>query len=333
MTTGRPTYDDTAIGRRTYDDTAPGHPVHDGTATGPRPTEPCVEGWLVDLRAAEHAWDDEVRRGELSAEEVRRAERFRSPAAAVTYVRARSTVRRVLARRLGEHPATVRIAAAPGGRPALPDHPHWHVSWSRSAEVLLVAVRRGAPVGVDVEVMRLVPSPAKVLRTVYPHTPVLADLGEPEAFFSAWTLLEAAVKATGRGLARGGRDVRLYRPPGARRCALAGIRDAGTAPWCGRTDQFELPSAGRGASSARVMTAVVTRGRTAPDVRLNTWRLPETEPPPDTATEAGVPWPDTAPGAGVPCAEHAPTAPYEPNTTGPEGHFTDPARNDKNSRR
>ncbi|MEV6026086.1 4'-phosphopantetheinyl transferase superfamily protein [Streptomyces sp. NPDC052036] len=324
MTTGRPTYDGTATGRRADGDTATGRPPHDGTATGPRPTEPCVEGWLVDLRAAGHAWDDEVRRGELSAEEAGRAERFRSPAAAVTYVRARSTVRRVLARTLGEHPSTLRIAVAPGGRPALPDHPQWHVSWSRSAEVLLVAVRRGAPVGVDVEVMRPVPSPAKVLRTVYPHTPALADLGEPEAFFSAWTLLEAAVKATGRGLARGGRDVRLHRPPGARRCALAGIRDGGTAPWCGRTDQFELPSSGRGAPAARVMTAVVTRGRSAPAVRLNTWRLPETEPPPDTA-----------PGAGpsVPYARHAPTAPYEPNITGPKRHFTDPARNDKNSRR
>ncbi|MGV9563728.1 4'-phosphopantetheinyl transferase family protein [Streptomyces sp. NPDC003480] len=310
-----------------------GRPAHDDT-TGHRTAKACVEGWLVHLRAPEHAWDDEARRGELSAQEARRAERFRSPAAAVAYVRARSTVRRVLARTLGEHPATVRIAAAPGGGPRLPDHPQWHVSWSRSGEVLLVAVRRGAPVGVDVEVMRTVPSPAKVLRTVYPHTPVLADLGEPEAFFSAWTLLEAAVKATGRGLARGGRDVRLYRPPGARRCVLAGIRDAGTAPWCGRTDQFEVPSSGRTAPSAQVMTAVVTRGRTAPAVRLNTWRLPAAGLPPDTAP---------APGPGVPYAQPAPAAPCEPDATGPnrhltdrnftDRHFTDPARNDKNSRR
>ncbi|MEU6368594.1 4'-phosphopantetheinyl transferase superfamily protein [Streptomyces sp. NPDC046931] len=275
-------------GRTTYDDTATGH----------RTTAPCVEGWLVDLRAAEHTWDDEARRGELSAEEARRAERFRSPTAAVTYIRARSTVRRVLARTLGEHPATVRLSAAPGGRPALPDHPQWHVSWSTSAGVLLVAVRRGEPVGVDVEVMRTVPSPARVLRTVYPHTPALAELGEPEAFFSAWTLLEAAVKATGRGLARGGRDVRLYRPPGARRCALAGIRNAGGAPWCGRTDQYEVPSPRPAVPATRVMTAVVTRGHTAPAVRLNAWRLPHAR-----------------------------------RTECPAGHLADPVRNEQNSRR
>ncbi|MGV9245849.1 4'-phosphopantetheinyl transferase family protein [Streptomyces sp. NPDC003710] len=256
-----------------------GRPTYDDTATGDRTTAARVEGWLVDLRAAQHTWDDEARRSELSAEETRRAERFRSPDAAVTYIRARSTVRRVLARTLGEHPATVRLAAAPGGRPALPDHPQWHVSWSTSAGVLLVAVRRGEPVGVDVEVMRTVPSPARVLRTVYPHTPALAELGEPETFFSAWTLLEAAVKATGRGLARGGRDVRLYRPHGARRCALAGIRNAGSAPWCGRTDQYEVPSPRPTVPATRVMTAVVTRGRTAPAVRLNAWRLPHARHP------------------------------------------------------
>ncbi|MFI9648319.1 4'-phosphopantetheinyl transferase family protein [Streptomyces sp. NPDC052040] len=262
----------------------------DGTATGSLPAwDSWGEGWLVDLHTAGHPWDDEARRGELSAAETARAERFRSPAAALTYVRARSTVRRALARTLGEHPAAVRITTAPGGAPVLPDHPGWHLSWSRSGHILLVAVRRGEPVGVDVETIRTVPSPAKVLRTVYPGAPALADLDEPEAFFSAWTLLEAAVKATGRGLARGGRDVRLYRPPGARRCVLAGIGGAGTVPWRGRTDRFETPSSGRTGDPARVrdpaqvMTAVVTRGRTAPALRLHTWRLPEAGPSPRTA--------------------------------------------------
>ncbi len=132
----------------------------------------------------------------------------------------------------------------------------------------------GAPIGVDVELIRPVDSPAKVLRTFYPSAFALGDFREPETFFSAWTLLEAAVKATGRGLARGASQVQLYRPPGARRCALAGIRDTGPAPWSGYTERFTLPR-----SSARVMTAVVTRGTTAP-VRLHNRRPPDTMPSP-----------------------------------------------------
>lgn len=225
-----------------------------------------AEGWLIDLRGADRRWDDASCRADLSAEELRRAAGIRDREAAVTYVRARSTVRRLLARMLGESPAALRIASAPGGRPVLPDHPDSCVSWSRSAGVLLLAVRRGEPIGVDVEAVRPVRSGAAVLRTVYRKELPAGGFGEPETFFSAWTLLEAAVKATGRGLARGAHDVLLYRPPGARRYALGGIRDGGALPWSGRTDQFRAPG-----SAACFMTAVVARGPCAP-VRLNAWQ-------------------------------------------------------------
>ncbi|MDX2931617.1 4'-phosphopantetheinyl transferase family protein [Streptomyces ipomoeae] len=232
-----------------------------------------AEGWLIALHdTAERGWDDEDCRAVLSPEEARRADRFRRPASAVAYVRVRSAVRRVLAHVLGESPAEVRIAVAPGGGPVLPEHPDWYVSWSASKDALLVGVCRGAPIGVDVEVIRPVESPAQVLRTFYPSAFALGEFHEPETFFSAWTLLEAAVKATGRGLARGAREVQLYRPPGARRCALAGVRDGAGVPWSGRTERFTLPR-----SSDEVMTAVVTRGAAVP-VRLHTWRLPDAPP-------------------------------------------------------
>lgn len=228
----------------------------------------CAQGWLIDLHAADHPWDDAACRGELSAEESHRADRFRDRSSAVTYIRARATVRRVLAHVLGGTPAAMRITGAPNRKPVLPKHPGWYASWSRSAGVLLVAVRDGAPIGVDVEVIRPVASAAKVLRTVYPDTEALGEIGDPETFLSAWTLLEAAVKATGRGLAKGAKDVRLHRPPGASRCALGGIRGSGAVPWSGRTDQFAAPR-----SPVRVMTAVVTRGPAHP-VRLHVWEHP-----------------------------------------------------------
>jgi len=225
--------------------------------------------WLIALHdTAESTWDARCR-VDLSPEEERRSQRFRHAAAAVTYVRARSAVRQVLGHVLGEAPSDVRIVAAPGGGPVLPDHPDRFVSWSTTPGALLVAVSRSARIGVDVEVMRPVASPAKVLRIFYPSAHALGEFREPETFFSAWTLLEAAVKATGRGLALGAREVQLYRPPGADRCALAGIRDAAEAPWSGRTDRFTVPG-----SAAEVMTAVVTGGGAVP-VRLHAWRMPD----------------------------------------------------------
>ncbi|MEU8136426.1 4'-phosphopantetheinyl transferase family protein [Streptodolium elevatio] len=230
-----------------------------------------AESWLIDLHGADDVWDDAACRGDLSPEESRRAARLR-PASAVTYVRSRSAVRRVLAHVLGGSPADLPVAAAPNGRPVLPNHPGMHVSWSRSAGVLLVAMSRGGPVGADVEAVRPVKSPGRVLRTFYPDTAALGDIDDPEVFLSAWTLLEAAVKATGRGLAKGAGDVRLHRPPGARHCALLGIGagTGGAREWSARTDRFTPPR-----SSVPVITAVVVRGAATPD-RPHTWRFPGT---------------------------------------------------------
>ncbi|AZK94374.1 4'-phosphopantetheinyl transferase family protein [Streptomyces tsukubensis] len=233
-----------------------------------RPPRAAVECRLIDLHAAGAGGDDPAAWSVLSESERERADRFRDPAAAVVYVRSRAAVRRTLAGVLGGSAAGVRLAVEPGGRPVLPEHPGWYVSWSRSAGVLLVAVRHGGPVGVDVELVRPVGAGGRVLGTVYPDAAALGGLDDPEAFFSAWTLLEAAVKASGRGLARGGRDVRLVRPPGSARCALGGIRGTGGAVWRGRTDRLAVASAGRGPRAAgplpRVMTAVVTCGATEP---------------------------------------------------------------------
>ncbi|MGW1616075.1 4'-phosphopantetheinyl transferase family protein [Streptomyces sp. NPDC002285] len=236
-----------------------------------------AEGWLIALDdTAGYRWDDARCRADLSPEEARRSERFLRAAAAVTYVRVRSTVRRVLGQVLGEAPGDVRIATAPGGGPVLADHPGRCVSWSTTSGALLVAVGRGTRIGVDVEVIRPVGSPAKVLRTFCPSVHALGEFQDPETFFSAWTLLEAAVKATGRGLARGARQVQLSRSPGAARCTLAGVRDGDATAWSGRTDRFTVPG-----SSAEVMTAVVTGGAavdvdgSAVPLRLHVWRHPD----------------------------------------------------------
>jgi 4'-phosphopantetheinyl transferase len=96
---------------------------------------------------------------------------------------------------------------APHGKPRLPEVPDLHFSVSHSGGWIAVAVRRGAPVGVDVE--QVGPWTAAELhdlalvtlapeeRAVLSRTPAAARAA---AFATYWTRKEAVLKATGTGL-------------------------------------------------------------------------------------------------------------------------------------
>lgn len=165
-----------------------------------------MDAWLVDLDAADAARLLDHRPGGLTEEEVRRLESFENQEAALRFLRTRRTVRHLVADWLGLSAPEVRIAHGPTGKPYLPDHPDRHISWSRSDGLLLLCAAACGPIGVDVEVIRPVPSALDVLSFVIPDLPPEAA---PASFFPAWTLLEAAVKATGQGLAQGAKSVNL----------------------------------------------------------------------------------------------------------------------------
>ncbi|CAM5560374.1 4'-phosphopantetheinyl transferase Sfp [Streptomyces alboniger] len=207
--------------------------------------------WLVDLDADEPAQAGE---GALTEAERRRGAEFAHELPARRFLRSRLAVRQLLGEWLGVAPMELRIACLPGGKPYLPDHPELHVNWSRSEGLLLLGASGSGAIGVDIERQRAVPTPLNVLATVYPELPAAAH---PESFLPAWTLLEAAVKATGRGLSRGARDVDLqFGATGE--VALRGIRGHGPDTWSGRTDV--LPA--RDGAPAAVV-AVVVQGETA----------------------------------------------------------------------
>lgn len=203
--------------------------------------------WLVDLDA-----DGQGPLGEArpTQEERERCAQFADAAAGSRFLRSRLAVRDVLGRWLSVPPARLRLACTPGGKPYLPDHPGRHISWSRSQRLLLVGASVRGEVGVDIEWARPVSAAEEVLATVRPGLPAPAD---PAAFLPAWTLLEAAVKATGRGLARGAKEVDLAFGPGGT-VTLSGIRGHGPGTWRGRT---RLLPAGDGVPAA--VAALVTR--------------------------------------------------------------------------
>ncbi|WP_223733853.1 4'-phosphopantetheinyl transferase family protein [Streptomyces purpurogeneiscleroticus] len=205
-----------------------------------------MDVWVVDL-------DGEGGSDGLAArpteEERRRAAALTDAVAARRFLRSRLVVRDLLGRRLGVPPASLRVAYTPSGKPYLPDHPEQHISWSRSGRLLLAGAD-DKPVGVDIERLRPVPAALDVLATVYPALPATA---EPAAFLPAWTLLEAAVKATGRGLARGAAEVGLALGPGGA-VTLRGISGHGPGGWYGRTEVLPARDGLPGA-----VTAVVSR--------------------------------------------------------------------------
>ncbi|MFF5706535.1 4'-phosphopantetheinyl transferase family protein [Streptomyces sp. NPDC012794] len=219
-----------------------------------------MDAWLVDL--------DQVAPTDITAhypeglteDELRRGAEFVHARAAHRFYRARLTVRRLLAERLGLDAHDLRIHYDPAGKPYLPDQPGTHVSWSRSDGLLLLGATETGPIGVDVELVRPASSSLDVLTFIYPGVP---DGVGPETFFHAWTLLEAAVKATGRGLTDGAREVDLaFGPDGS--VTLRGITGHGALPWHGHTalqpTRQDCPWA---------MTAFVSRE--LPPVTVLTW--------------------------------------------------------------
>lgn len=170
---------------------------------------PACEVWWVRTADVVPAHDallastDLERRARLALE----ADRRRLTAAA-------AVARSVLGARAGTAPAALRIdrtcprCGAPHGRPVLPDVPDLHFSVAHAGDWAVVAVLRGAPVGVDVEESGRVPAAGlEQLADVALAPEERAELwrlpqaARPSAFITYWVRKEAVVKATGDGLA------------------------------------------------------------------------------------------------------------------------------------
>lgn len=110
-------------------------------------------------------------------------------------------LRYALRRAYPDAPLPFLRAAGKTGKPYLPAYPGFHFSLSHSGVWAVCAVSE-YPLGVDIEQVR--PTRRGLAERYFsPEECALLTQLPPDSFFDFWTLKEAAVKASGEGLARG----------------------------------------------------------------------------------------------------------------------------------
>lgn len=166
----------------------------------------------IPLPGAEiHVWTatltgQEMPVSDLDPEERRRADGYLLPRPRADFVQSRSILRRVLGGYLGRTASSLRFTLGPHGKPALEQGSDLRFNASHSGECLVIAVRRGHPVGVDVERPRDLPNAGALARRFF----TAAEAGQiaalpperrAEGFRALWVLKEAIVKAEGEAMA------------------------------------------------------------------------------------------------------------------------------------
>lgn len=146
--------------------------------------------------------------GVLSTDERERAERFRAPADRERYVVAHGLLRVLLGRCLEDDPARLRFRSGAHGKPAL--EAEWESAGirfniSHSGGLALIALARGADVGIDVERVQAGRGEMAIAERFFAPEEVAALRALPEArrraaFYACWTRKEAIIKGLGDGL-------------------------------------------------------------------------------------------------------------------------------------
>jgi 4'-phosphopantetheinyl transferase len=146
----------------------------------------------------------------LSADEVRRADRFRGPGLRRRFVAGRGGLRAVLSAYLGGPAEAVAFSYGRHGKPTLEpetEAPPFEFNLSHTHELALCAISSVGRLGVDVEQLRPMDGDGRGLIGRYFSASEqaeflsLADHDRLSAFFRGWTRKEAYLKAVGTGLA------------------------------------------------------------------------------------------------------------------------------------
>lgn len=143
----------------------------------------------------------------LSPEERERARAIQSRENRDTFIQSRARLRWLLGHQLEIPAVEVSLAIGPHGKPHLRSK-EIEFNLSHTQGVILIGMAMGTELGVDVEQLRATRRLEGLIREVFTTSEQrwFKGLAEPEQqdlFLRGWTLKEAFVKATGRGIAAG----------------------------------------------------------------------------------------------------------------------------------
>jgi 4'-phosphopantetheinyl transferase len=144
----------------------------------------------------------------LAPDEQERALRFVFPRDQSRFIVGRGVLRSILGEALGTAPVALRFAYGAHGKPELAapfNRSGLTFNLAHSSDVALVAVARGAPIGVDIERLRPVDDLDGIIKQTFSDRERRTLLALPASdrargFFHCWTRKEAFVKAIGDGL-------------------------------------------------------------------------------------------------------------------------------------
>ncbi|SNS47775.1 4'-phosphopantetheinyl transferase [Granulicella rosea] len=142
----------------------------------------------------------------LNDEERRRAGRYIVEHPRDQFIVARGVLRTLLGHVLGVAPQAVLLTIGEHGKPALAGSSGIEFNVAHAKDVILIALRRRVPVGIDVEWLDPGMETLELAQTTFtPREAGLVAQAAPGrerllAFYRCWTQKEAIVKADGRGL-------------------------------------------------------------------------------------------------------------------------------------
>ncbi|MDC8829469.1 4'-phosphopantetheinyl transferase superfamily protein [Alteromonas sp. chi3] len=139
-------------------------------------------------------------------------ESYRSEARQQLFVVGRSALRLILSALItGTTPESLRFTTSSHGKPALQNNTsQLQFNLSHSHDAVVIAVTRGAAIGVDVEFMKARPTMADIAqhyfhRQEWHSVKQAIESGDKrhalQQFYKVWALKEAFIKAEGRGMA------------------------------------------------------------------------------------------------------------------------------------
>ncbi|MBC7953247.1 MAG: 4'-phosphopantetheinyl transferase superfamily protein [Rhodospirillaceae bacterium] len=171
----------------------------------------------------------------LDAGEAQRAAAFRQDVDRRLFVAAHGGLRLLAGEAMGRAPQALTFSIGPKGKPFCGGS-GLEFNLSHSGGVVLIALSRDVPMGIDVERARSAPDHLQIARRYFHANEAaeLVSLDEPEAeaaFFRCWTRKEAFIKALGDGLSMPLDSFRVSCLPGSPAMVLSLPASCVPAPW------------------------------------------------------------------------------------------------------